>query len=288
MPMQSPPLTPMAVIGAGSWGTALAIQCARAGHPTRLWGRDAALVESMRRVRRNARYLPDAPFPGGLEAVADLGEALEGARDVLIAVPSSAFRSTLELLKPRLDAGARIAWASKGFETSTGLLPHQVAGEVLGDTAGRRALRPDLCARSRSRATHRHDHRLARRALCRGAGGAAVGTAFSRLHAIGHRRRGGRRRGEERDRHRRGHRRRHGLRRQYARGADHPRARRDDALGAEARRATRDLHGSRGARRSRAHLHRRSIPQSAARAWHSAAEAISPKHSAASVKWWKA
>jgi len=135
-PMQSPPFTPMVVIGAGSWGTALAIHCARTGHPTRLWARDGALIESMRRERRNARYLPDARFPTGLTAVADLGEALSGARDVLIAVPSSAFRSTLELLNPRLDAGARVAWASKGFETSTGLLPHQVAGEVLGTRPG--------------------------------------------------------------------------------------------------------------------------------------------------------
>jgi glycerol-3-phosphate dehydrogenase (NAD(P)+) len=135
-PTQSPPFTPMAVIGAGSWGTALAIHCARTGHPTRLWARNAALIESLRRARCNARYLPDARFPADLTAVSDLGEALEAARDVLIAVPSSAFRGTLELLKPRLDADARIVWASKGFETSTGMLPHQVAGEVLGRRPG--------------------------------------------------------------------------------------------------------------------------------------------------------
>jgi glycerol-3-phosphate dehydrogenase (NAD(P)+) len=134
--MTSRPLTPMAVIGAGSWGTALAIHCARTGHPTRLWGRDAALIESMRHEGRNLAYLPDARFPAGLETTADLGEALEDARDVLIAVPSSAFRSTLERLEPRLDSDARVAWASKGFETSTGLLPHQVAGEVLGARPG--------------------------------------------------------------------------------------------------------------------------------------------------------
>jgi glycerol-3-phosphate dehydrogenase (NAD(P)+) len=61
--MHSPLLAPMTVIGAGSWGTALAIQCARAGHPTRLWGRDAALIDAMRRARRNERYLPDAQYP---------------------------------------------------------------------------------------------------------------------------------------------------------------------------------------------------------------------------------
>jgi len=134
--VQSPSLTPMAVIGAGSWGTALAIQCARAGDPTRLWGRDAALVESMRRARRNARYLPDAEFPPSLEPVADLAATLAGVRDVLVAVPSHAFRATLLLIQPLIDDAARIAWASKGFEMSTGLLPHEVAGEVFGARPG--------------------------------------------------------------------------------------------------------------------------------------------------------
>ncbi len=134
--MQSPLLAPMTVIGAGSWGTALAIQCARAGHPTRLWGRDAALVEAMRRTRRNERYLPDAQFPSSLAVVTDLSQALRGARDALVAVPSSAFREVLQQIEPHLDHGARLAWASKGFERNSGLLPHQVAGEVLGDRPG--------------------------------------------------------------------------------------------------------------------------------------------------------
>jgi glycerol-3-phosphate dehydrogenase (NAD(P)+) len=126
----------MAVVGAGSWGTALAIQCARAGHPTRLWGRDAALMESMRRARRNARYLPDAEFPPSLEAVADLAAALAGVRDVLVAVPSHAFRATLLGIEPLIEDAARIAWASKGFEMTSGLLPHEVAREVFGPRPG--------------------------------------------------------------------------------------------------------------------------------------------------------
>jgi glycerol-3-phosphate dehydrogenase (NAD(P)+) len=126
----------MTVIGAGSWGTALAIQCARAGHPTRLWGRDAALMDAMRRARRNERYLPDAPFPQTLDVIADLSPALRGARDVLIAVPSSAFRAVLLEIRPHLDEGTRLSWATKGFERQTGLLPHQVAAEILGDRPG--------------------------------------------------------------------------------------------------------------------------------------------------------
>jgi glycerol-3-phosphate dehydrogenase (NAD(P)+) len=123
---------PWAVIGAGSWGTALAIQFARAGHPVRLWGRDPAQQAAMAQARCNARYLPEAPFPPGLEAVATLDAALDGASDLLVAVPSHALRGVLAGLAARLAPTARIAWATKGFELETGRLPHQVAREVLG------------------------------------------------------------------------------------------------------------------------------------------------------------
>jgi glycerol-3-phosphate dehydrogenase (NAD(P)+) len=86
----------------------------------------------MHRVRRNARYLPDAEFPPSLTPVADLAEALTGVRDVLVAVPSHAFRAMLLAIEPLIDRDARIAWASKGFEMTSGLLPHEVAHEVLG------------------------------------------------------------------------------------------------------------------------------------------------------------
>jgi glycerol-3-phosphate dehydrogenase (NAD(P)+) len=127
---------PMTVIGAGSWGSALAIQLARAGHPTHLWGRDSAQLDAMRQARRNARYLPGAEFPEALQVAADLGPALKGSRDVLIAVPSHAFRATLELIKPHLEQDTRVAWATKGFEIATGLLPHQVARKILGARPG--------------------------------------------------------------------------------------------------------------------------------------------------------
>jgi glycerol-3-phosphate dehydrogenase (NAD(P)+) len=126
----------MTVIGAGSWGTALAIQLAREGHPTQLWGRDDAQLDAMRRERRNARYLPDAEFPAALQVADDLGQALETARDALIAVPSHAFRATLESIKPCLGPDTRIAWATKGFEIATGLLPHEVARRILGTRPG--------------------------------------------------------------------------------------------------------------------------------------------------------
>ena len=127
---------PIAVIGAGSWGTALAIQLARSGHPARLWGRDAAQLDAMQRARCNERYLPDAAFPQALSVASNPREALEDVRDALIAVPSHAFRNTLEQIEPHLGRDARVAWATKGFEVSTGLLPHQVASEILGTRPG--------------------------------------------------------------------------------------------------------------------------------------------------------
>ena len=124
--------TPIAVLGGGSWGTALAIQFARSGHPTRLWARDAAQRAAMAGERRNARYLPEAPFPASLVVADSLAMAIADARDVLVVVPSHAFRSALTELAPCLAAETRVAWATKGFELASGLLPHQVAREVLG------------------------------------------------------------------------------------------------------------------------------------------------------------
>jgi glycerol-3-phosphate dehydrogenase (NAD(P)+) len=120
------------VLGAGSWGTALAIQCARAGHDVRLWGRAAEHCAVMRRDRVNQRYLPAAAFPSSLQVESELQAALPGAEDVLIAVPSHAFRELLTRIRDLLTAGQRLCWATKGFEISSGRLPAEVAREVLG------------------------------------------------------------------------------------------------------------------------------------------------------------
>lgn len=125
---------PLAVLGAGSWGTALAIQFARTGHPTRLWGRDPAQQAAMAAARRNARYLPEAAFPENLQVARALDEALIGVSEVLIAVPSHALRALLKEIAPLLHPDVRLAWATKGFELESGLLPHQVAREVLGSS----------------------------------------------------------------------------------------------------------------------------------------------------------
>jgi glycerol-3-phosphate dehydrogenase (NAD(P)+) len=124
--------SPFAVLGAGSWGTALAVQFARSGRPTRLWGRDRARLAAMARERRNERYLAAGAFPRSLTVEPELAQAMRGACDVLIAVPSHAFRSLLEGIAPLLAPEMRLAWATKGFELPSGLLPHQVARAVLG------------------------------------------------------------------------------------------------------------------------------------------------------------
>jgi glycerol-3-phosphate dehydrogenase (NAD(P)+) len=134
--MPSRRVVPMTVIGAGSWGTALAVHLAREGLATQLWGRDPAQLDAMRSARRNQRYLPDCVFPDSLQVTNDLRQALKGARDALIAVPSHAFRETLEIIEPHLGPDTRVAWATKGFEVATGLLPHQVAQQILGARPG--------------------------------------------------------------------------------------------------------------------------------------------------------
>jgi len=124
----------IAVIGAGSWGTALALAFARGGRDVRMWGRNATHVREMAADRENRRYLPGAAFPENLAVHESLETALAGIRDVLIAVPSHALRETVTAIKTWVADDTRVCWATKGFELGTGELPHQVVAEVLGDS----------------------------------------------------------------------------------------------------------------------------------------------------------
>jgi glycerol-3-phosphate dehydrogenase (NAD(P)+) len=96
-----------------------------------LWARDAAHVARMAEERRNDKYLPNVPFPSALEVTADLGAALEFADDVLLAVPSHAFRATLEAIARTGRKLHGLAWATKGFELETGWLPHAVVAAIM-------------------------------------------------------------------------------------------------------------------------------------------------------------
>ena len=129
-----PTATPVAVIGAGSFGTALAIQLARRGSRTRLWGRNAAEMTEADRIRHNPRYLADCEFPMTLVATGDLDAALRDAEDIVVATPSHALRSTVEMLKPKLTANQGLVIACKGFEPGSGKLSHEVVAEVLDDS----------------------------------------------------------------------------------------------------------------------------------------------------------
>jgi glycerol-3-phosphate dehydrogenase (NAD(P)+) len=117
------------VIGAGAWGTALAISLA-ANHRITLWARDAAQVAAMREEHCNKRYLPDIPLPAGLELSSDLSAALADAELAIVAVPTAGFRSILQQLA-QSSGSFGVLWLCKGFEAETSLLPHQVVAEVL-------------------------------------------------------------------------------------------------------------------------------------------------------------
>ncbi len=121
------------VLGAGSYGTALAFCLARNGNPTLLWGRDKSHMDALANDRENARYLPGAAFPDALTVESDLEKAVAASRDILIVVPSHAFKALLETLKPILQPQHRIIWATKGLEPGSGRLLRDVALDVLGN-----------------------------------------------------------------------------------------------------------------------------------------------------------
>lgn len=120
------------VLGAGSFGTALAIQFARRGARTLLWGRDTTRMAAMRDARENSFYLPGCPFPDLMDVTDDLEAAVRAAPVIVIGTPSSALRQTLSALKPYLVDGQGIVCACKGFEPGTGLLSHEVVAGELG------------------------------------------------------------------------------------------------------------------------------------------------------------
>jgi glycerol-3-phosphate dehydrogenase (NAD(P)+) len=122
----------IAVLGAGSWGTALAAVLARHGYPTVLWGRNAGQVEAIDQRHENPRYLPGIALPDSLRATTDLAAAVSVADLVLVVTPSHAFNQTMTALAPHRRQGAGVAWATKGFEPGSGRFLHEVAGEILG------------------------------------------------------------------------------------------------------------------------------------------------------------
>ncbi|MBN2689664.1 MAG: NAD(P)-dependent glycerol-3-phosphate dehydrogenase [Gammaproteobacteria bacterium] len=103
------------VLGAGSWGSALAILLAKNGLKVHLWEFDVELAASLAKDRINERYLPDVPFPDNIAVYSDLKTAVRASDDLLFVVPSHAFEATLRTAKVYFTENTRISWATKGF-----------------------------------------------------------------------------------------------------------------------------------------------------------------------------
>lgn len=125
--------TPIAVLGAGSWGTALAVLLARNGQPVKLWGHDPNHIQQMAYEKCNSRYLPGIFFPSNLELFSDVAAALHDIQDVLVVVPSRVFVDVLTSIKPHLLPEGRIVWGTKGLTPQHEFL-HIAAQRILGKT----------------------------------------------------------------------------------------------------------------------------------------------------------
>jgi glycerol-3-phosphate dehydrogenase (NAD(P)+) len=122
-----------AVLGAGSWGTTLAVHLDALEWRVRLWDIDGANLACLDTERENRKYLPGIALPDSLEVTFDLAHALEGASLVVWALPSVALREVATKVKPHLDAGALEACATKGLEPGTSRRMSEVLNEALGD-----------------------------------------------------------------------------------------------------------------------------------------------------------
>lgn len=125
----------IAVYGAGSWGTALALQLARNGCEVRLWDIDAEHTLQIQQERINNRYLPGIAFPDKLRAEPELDQVAKDAHLHLVVVPSHGFRSLLLQLKTLIPSTDSLCWATKGLELNTGKLLHEVMQETLPDVS---------------------------------------------------------------------------------------------------------------------------------------------------------
>ncbi|HEY3487694.1 MAG TPA: NAD(P)H-dependent glycerol-3-phosphate dehydrogenase [Gammaproteobacteria bacterium] len=125
--------TSFALLGAGSWGTALAVLLADNGHAVHLWDRNAELLEAMQSQRENRRYLPGVQLPAGINISHDPTTALQAANLPLLVVPSSGFREVLKTHADIIRRKGKLVWATKGLEEATYSLLHVVAQEILGE-----------------------------------------------------------------------------------------------------------------------------------------------------------
>lgn len=140
MPDRPSPISdPIAVLGAGSWGTALAILIARNGHQVTLWGQPRDHMAGLAKSRENKRHLPGMTFPGTITVETDLSRSVKNTGQLLVAVPSRVFRNTLERIREVRFGGQQlvVAWGTKGLDPERSELLSEVVSETLGDSAAR-------------------------------------------------------------------------------------------------------------------------------------------------------
>ena len=133
MQSATPHTDPIAVLGAGSWGTALAILVARNGHPVTLWDINSEHLAGLARDRENARYLPGIPLPESITVEADFETVANTTPLLLVVVPSHGFRTTMKRLRESAGDGAAltVSWGTKGFDPDSGMLLSDVVAELL-------------------------------------------------------------------------------------------------------------------------------------------------------------
>lgn len=125
-------MTDLGIIGAGAWGTALAVHFSRLGHPVVLYTHTAAQGAQLRQARMNARYLPDVPFPPSLTVTENFFDVVRQVDTLVIATPCQAFPEVLRTVAQATRFTGPIVWTCKGFEIGTGRLLHQVFAEIFG------------------------------------------------------------------------------------------------------------------------------------------------------------
>lgn len=123
---------PIAFLGAGSWGTALALNLARRGQCVKMWSVDPTEIDALIADKSNKRFLPGFEFPDLIQPTKDLSVALADVEDVLMVVPSVGFRNTLNLIKPLITPDRRIISASKGIDAESGKFLNHLVEEIFG------------------------------------------------------------------------------------------------------------------------------------------------------------
>jgi len=127
----------ISVIGAGNWGTALAVMAARAGHDVRIWSRNPSVVDSINKERSNSAYLAGTQIPTNVRATLEINDVLETSDVVILAAPSHATRELLRVMRPWLEGGTIIVSATKGIEIESGKRISEIASEELAGEPSR-------------------------------------------------------------------------------------------------------------------------------------------------------